>query len=137
MCCCFCCFFSPFHCCFQTLKTLRSVSPKCTQSQHILHFVSPVAISLHKRPGYSCWPWKVSGGTEQESGCSFSGLVSVVWVCCSVFMHAANVGHTRNYSGNLRRPVLSILELLLTIQTLQTPDSFMCNNAPTFMSFCT
>lgn len=130
-------FFFPFHCWFQTLKIFTSVSPKCTQSRHILHFVSPVAIYLHKRPGYSCWPWKVSGGTEQESGIGFSGLVSVVWVCCSVFMHAANVGHTRHYSGNLRRPVVSILELLLTVQTLWTPDSFICNHAPTFMSFCT
>lgn len=120
---------------FFVVVVLLIVGPK----QHILHFVSPVAfaVSLHKRTGYSCWPWKLSGGTEQGSGCSFCGLVSVVWVCCSVFMHAANVGHTRNYSGNLRRPVVSILELLLKIQTLWTPDSFMYNSAPTFMSFCT
>lgn len=118
-----------------TLKIFTSICPKCTQPQHILHFVSPVAfaISLHKRTGYSCWPWKVSEGTEQEPGCSFTGLVTVVWVCCSVFMHAANVGHTRNYSGNLRRPVVSILELLLKIQTLLY--SFMYNNAASLCLF--
>lgn len=79
----------------------------------ICHFTS------YKRIGYSGWPWKVSGGTEEESGWSFSGLVSVVWVCCPVFMHAANVGHTRNYSGNLRRLVVSILQ----IHSVRTPDS--------------
>lgn len=79
----------------------------------ICHFTS------YKRIGYSGWPWKVSRGTEEESGWSFSGLVSVVWVCCSVFMHAANVGHTRNCSGNLRRLVVSFLQ----IQSVRTPDS--------------
>lgn len=64
-------------------------------------------VTSYKRIGYFGWPWKVSGGTDEESGWSFSGLVSVVWVCCSVFMLAANVGHTRNYSGNLRRLVVS------------------------------
>lgn len=48
-------------------------------------------------------------------------------------MHAANLGHPKNYSGNLRRPVVSILELLMEIQTLWIPDSFIYNNAPTFV----
>lgn len=88
-----------------------------------------LSFSFYKRTGYSGWPWKVSGGSEQESGWGFSGLVSVVRVCCSVFMHAENVGHTRNYSGNLRRPVASILK----IQSVRTPDRFINKNS-TFMS---
>lgn len=70
-----------------------------------------LSFSFYKRTGYSGWLWKASGGSEQESGWGFSGLVSVVRVCCSVLVHAENVGHTRNYSGNLRRPVASILKI--------------------------
>lgn len=55
------------------------------------------------------------------------GVVSVgssQWYgCYSVFMHAANVGHARNYSGNLSRQLLPTREFALKIQTPQALDS--------------
>lgn len=122
-------------CWSQRLKIFKSSCPKCTVSADSVFclpswiFHCPLTKGLDILVGLG----RSLGGTEQEFGCSFSRLVSVVWVCCSVFMHAANVGHTRNYSGNLRRPVASNLEFLLNIQTIWTPDSFSYKSGPTFV----